>query len=126
MSISGTVPSFQTSLAGPPGQSAATVVLVTGAADDARPNGAASTEDLRAFLVRAAGDLSVSGILATAPGPASGLQAIPVAAMSGLRNLQRELAFRIGDLDGQGDSTATRLLKSQQALTAAGEVQFGS
>ena len=124
MSISGTVPSFQTSLAGPPGQSAATVVLVTGAADDARANGAASTEDLRAFLVRAAGDLSVSGVLGT--GAEVGPQCLTTSEMSGLRNLQRELCFRIGDLDGSGDSAAIRLQKSQQALVVAGEVQFGS
>lgn len=125
MSISGTVPNFHISPPGPT-QSAATVVAVTGAADDARANGSFSSEDLRAFLVRSAALLSASGVLATAPGPASGLQAISGSILSGIRNLQREFAFRIADIDGSGEANSARLGRAQAALTVAGEVQFGS
>lgn len=124
MSISGTVPNFDVSPFAQPAQSSATVVTVTGAADDARADGAVSTEDLRAFYVRAAGLLSCSGVLGT--GAEAGLQCISGSILSGIRNLQRELAFRIADLDGPGEANAARLGRAQAALTVAGEVQFGA
>ena len=116
MSISGTVPFFDYSTSA--GPDVAAVVTVTGTTVG-MPNGTHAAETLTAFFTRAVNALAqISGTLSGAQ------QFVASGAISGVRALQREMAFRIGDLEG-GPSQAKRLAISQAALAVSGEVTFG-
>lgn len=130
MAITGTVPRFDLSIQADP---SSTVVTVTGAATG-QPTGSYSNEPLNTFFKRVIDALSVSGVLAVSGGSSgavliSGLQCIPPSVVSGMRNMQRELAFRVADVElGGSVSNAARLAHAQAVLTNAtsGEVQLGT
>jgi hypothetical protein len=88
--------------------------------------GAVSTESLPSFFRRAMGILTMSGVLDATSGATSGMQCLSGTVMSGIRNLQQELALRVSDLEEPGDSNVVRLALANNMLTASGEVQFGS
>lgn len=124
MAIIGTVPRFDVSQTPGPGS---TVVTVTGAASGAA-TGSFSDEALALFLRRAQDALSASGVL-SASGATSGMQCFPASVASGMRNMQRELAFRIADLELGGNvGNAARLAHAQAAIAGAtsGEFQLGT
>jgi len=119
MSISGTVPRFDYSTTSGASH-VQTVVTVTGTTVGI-PNGAFSSEALPEFFQRAINALAISGVLSGTG------QTITAAMMSGVRAIQRELAFRVGDLTFGGDqANAKRLAASQAALAVSGEAQFGA
>jgi hypothetical protein len=118
MPVSGEVPRFDISAS--PSPIASTVVSVAGAVSGAA-TGTHSTEAMPEFYRRALGLLTLSGTL-------SGVdQIVTASVVSGIRNLQQELALRIADAElGGGQTNALRLSLANGVLTASGEVQFGS
>lgn len=137
MPISGTVPKFDVSATPPSVGISPTVVLVTGtaAADaDARADGTQSTESLVGFYQRGLNALAMSGV-EIAVGDSSDGQSVTSGALSGVLNFQREIAFRLADLQLPGAGQTQRLAHAQAALAAAsgadatrnqGEIQFGA
>jgi propanediol dehydratase large subunit len=121
MPVSGTIPTFNTSLVVDPGGSV--VVSVSGAVSGVA-TGVVSTEPIQDFYTRAIGILSLSGVLATS-GAVSGMQCLSGTVLSGLRNLQQELAMRVADIEQPVGNTG-RLARANLQLTAATEVLFGS
>lgn len=132
MALAGDVPFFDVSTC--PNHTTATVVTVTGAvsgSSQGMATGSHSDETIQDFLRRAMGLLSVSGIKVVSGANASALnfQAVSGSVLSGLAQLQRELAFRIVDLEvGAGAPQAVRLASAQALIAASGvgEIQFGS
>lgn len=114
--VSGTVPYFDLSAVADPG--GVTVVSVAGGASGAA-TGAISTEPLNYFYRRALGLLALSGTLSGSDQVVSG------SIVSGIRNLQQELALRAADIEMQGAGNNKRLELANAILTASGEVQFG-
>lgn len=121
MPLSGTVPSFDVSTSS---EQTPTVVTVTGSVSPASGSatGANSTETLQAFLRRVISGLSISGVVDAAG------QTITSGQLSGLAQLQRECALRLTDLEKPAAShgNVARLAHANIALSANGEVQFGS
>lgn len=124
MAISGTVPAFHW---GPiDAASPATVVTVTGVAADGQATGGQGTEGLIAFLRRGVDALALSGIASGAE------QAITSGALSGVMQYQRELAFRVADLEAGGSASLERAqlilagASGADATRNQGEVQFGA
>lgn len=127
MPISGTLPFYDVSTCP---DLTTTTGRFTGAAapSSGSASNAASNETLQDFYDYAAGVLNISGVVAVSgvSGTANG-QVITSAQLSGLANLQRELAAREADiLVGPAAPNATRVAKANAILTAKGEVQFGS
>ena len=122
MSISGTVPTFSLSPRPPQtGSGVETVVTVTGDTTVGLANGTNSNESLASFYRRGLAALALSGALDT------GEQRFPLSEVSGVLHFQRELAFRLADLElSQDVSNAERLARAQAELAAAGELIFGS
>ncbi|MEE8609098.1 MAG: hypothetical protein V3S55_15955 [Nitrospiraceae bacterium] len=125
MAITGTIPFFDISTSR---LAAASAVLVTGASADGQADGTHSNETMQTFLLRGVQTLSVSGTQAIVDvsGTVNG-QTITSGELSGIMNLQRELAMRAADLARPEAGNAARLAWAQTALTGAGaETQFGS
>jgi len=127
MSISGTVPHFSLGPMNP--SEGVTVVTVTGAADDARATGTYSTEGLERFYRRCL--VAFGGISGTqlVSGVTSGVDGVGITSgqLSGLRNLQREIAMRAADITHSYEANGPRLTKAQANLTlSGGEVVFGA
>jgi hypothetical protein len=120
MTISGTVPTFDVSTT-PDTTGKAVVVVVSGQA-----SGPLSTECLPVFYRRALGILTMSGVLDTTSGTTSGMQCVSGAVLTGLHNLQQELALRIVDVETSNAGNAPQLAKANAILVASGEVQLGS
>lgn len=119
MPLSGTVPRFDISPT--PEFANETVVSVSGAVSGTA-TGAQTTEALPNFLRRALGLLSMSGTVSGADH-----QIVSGSTLSGMRNLQQELALRVADIElGGGQSNAARLAHANAILTASGEVLFGA
>lgn len=117
MPVSGTVPHFDVSLTA---GEAPVVVTVTGVEADGQATGPTSTETLQAFFKRGITALAVSGIL-------SGVaQAITASELSGIMQFQRELAFRVADMEQYTHPNAPRLTAAQALVPAGTEVQFGT
>lgn len=119
MPISGTVPRFDISPT--PEFSGETVVTVSGAVSGTA-TGTQTTEALPKFLRRAIGSLALSGTVSGADH-----QIVSGSTLSGIRNLQQELALRVADIEMGGNAGNTqRLAHANAILTASGEVLFGS
>jgi len=119
MAISGTVPYFSTAPVNP--TEGATVVTVTGT-DTGLATAARSSEGLPAFYRRclvAFGGISGAEAVATEAASANGV-IITSGQLSGLRAMQREIAFRAGDLDEQGMNNTVRLTAAQAYLALSG------
>lgn len=125
--ISGTAPFYDISTSEESGASA-TLSDFTGAASPS--SGVASNthsdETLQDFYRRGVGLLNISGTQA-ASGAAAGAngEIVTSGQLSGLANLQRELAARAADIENSGKNAADRLSAVNTILSASGEVQFG-
>lgn len=126
MPISGTVPFYDFSAVRTDGVTGI-LATVTGAAADGQVTNANSNETFQEFLARGITALSISGQQAVS-GVTSGLngQVITSGQLSGVMQYQRELAFRLADINNLGAGNAARLTAAQAALASPGEVQFGS
>lgn len=112
MPISGNVPKFDLSPAGvPAGDGTAVVVTITGGATGL-PNGTHSSEGLAEFYQRAVNVLAISGLTLTS------------GQLSGIRAIQREMAYRAADVFPGDLSDARRLAIAQSVLAVSGEAQF--
>ncbi len=119
MPLSGTVPRFDVSLT--PEFTSPTVVSVSGAVSGTA-TGAQSTEALGLVFRRLLGGLALSGTVSGADH-----QIVSGSTLSGIRNIQQELALRIADIElGGGQSNASRLAHANAILTGSGEVLFGA
>jgi hypothetical protein len=119
MPLSGTVPRFDVSTT--PEFTSPTVVSVSGAVSGTA-TGAQSTEALGEVFRRHIGLLAMSGTVSGA-----NHQIVSGSTISGLRNLQQELALRVADIElGGGQANAVRLAHANAILTGSGEVLFGS
>lgn len=125
MPISGTVPFYDFSLTRTDGVTKI-VSDVTGLVVDGQAANANSNETHLEFLARGITALSLSGTLADDADTVSGLQCITAGALSGVMQFQRELAFRIADVNNLGAANSARLTAAQTALAVDGEVQFGA
>lgn len=126
MPISGTVPFYDFSTVRMDSVSAI-LATVTGAITDGQVTNANSNETFTEFLARGITALSISGQQSVS-GVTSGLngQVITSGQLSGVMQYQRELAFRIADIQNLGAGNPARLIAAQTALASPGEVQFGS
>jgi hypothetical protein len=127
MPLSGTAPNYDISTS--PDQST-TLANVAGAVTGAAAN-AYSNETLQNFYRRALGVLVMSGALAVSGGTSggssvSGLQCFAGSVISGIRNLQQELALRAADIEYSGNPSASRITLANTILTGSGEVVFGT
>ncbi len=124
MPLSGTVPFFD--LSPTRGSSeVASIVVVTGVVADGQADGTNSNETFQEFLIRGIAALSLSGVLGVS-GVSSGLQCVSGAVLSGVMQFQREMAFRLADIENLAAGNPARLAAAQAALvTGGGEVQFG-
>jgi hypothetical protein len=124
MALSGTVPVYDFSTNR---LSSETLVLatVTGLEADGQATSAFSNETYPAFLQRAVNILSMSGVLAVS-GVASGMQCVSGAVLSGVMQLQREMAFRYADISLTGAENPARLTAARASLAVSGEIQFGT
>ena len=119
MPVSGTVPHFDVSLTA---GEAPVVVTVTGVEADGQATGPTSTETLQAFFKRGITALAVSGVL-SGIGPN---QVITDTELSGIMQYQRELAFRVADMEQYTHPNGPRLTAAQALVPAGTEVQFGT
>lgn len=118
MPISGGVNPFFSLSPAPPADQPEVVLQVSGAASGQVIGGTHSTEALPSFFRRAVGVLSISGTVSGQDVVVSGTL------LSGVRNLQRELALRVADLEADGGAEDSRQARANAILTASGEVIF--
>ena len=119
MAISGTVPHFHHGLA--PTFGSPTVVTVTGT-DTGLPTGTHATEALTAFYKRA--QIALGGISGTelVSGVTSGVTGVGITSgqLSGLRAIQREIAYRAADISHSFAANGPRLTEAQRFIALSG------
>lgn len=117
MPVSGTVPSYDI---GTSADTTPVTAAVTGLVFPASGVAASltSSETIQAALARFVTALSISGTAV-----ANGVR-ITSGHASGLAQIQREIAFRVADIERPGEANAARLTRANALLTASGEFQW--
>lgn len=120
MAISGTIPHFSL---GPVNPTEGTVVVtVTGLTADGQATASHSTEGQHEFLTRVA--IALGGISGTqlVSGVTSGVTGVGITSgqLSGLMQVQREIAMRAADITHSFEDNSPRLVEARRVLALSG------